>query len=129
MEAAADAVKNPPKVEEKLTDSQPPETFEEVAVEKRFEFPTYKAADFFEILQKHHHCNFKAIVRGILEIEAPLSEDFLLRRIIWYFDREELPLPYNATIHSKCVDINDITLSAEMVFYILIAEKDSVSAV
>lgn len=92
------------------------------------EFPTYKTADFFEIWQKHHHCNFKAIVRDILEIEAPLSENFLSRRIICYFDREKLPLQYNVTIHGKCVDINDVTLSAEMVFYILIAEENSISA-
>ena len=46
LEAAADAVKNPTKAEVKSVDSQPAETFEEVAVEKHFEFPAYKAADF-----------------------------------------------------------------------------------
>lgn len=49
LKAAADAVKNPTKVEIKPMDSQPTETFEEVAAEKHFEFPAYKAADFFEI--------------------------------------------------------------------------------
>ena len=46
LEAAADAVKNPTKAEVKPVDSQPTETFEEVAVEKHFEFPAYKAVDF-----------------------------------------------------------------------------------
>lgn len=75
LEAAADAVKNPTKAEVKPVDSQPTETFEEVAVEKHFEFPAYKAVNFFEICRRHHHSDFKAIVKEILEVEAPLSED------------------------------------------------------
>lgn len=90
LEAAADAVKNPTKVEVKQIDSQPTETFEEVAVEKHFEFPAYKAADFFEVCRRHHYSDFKAIVKEILEVEAPLSEDLFLRRIVWYFDREKV---------------------------------------
>lgn len=33
---------------------------------------------------------FKAIVKDILEVEAPLSEDLFLKRIVWYFDREKV---------------------------------------
>ena len=90
LEAAADAVKNPTKAEVKSVDSQPAETFEEVAVEKHFEFPAYKAADFFEVCRRHHHSDFKAIVKEILEVESPLSEDLFLKRIVWYFDREKV---------------------------------------
>lgn len=90
LEAAADAVKNPTKAEAKPVDSQPAETFEEVAVEKHFEFPAYKAADFFEVCRRHHHSDFKAIVKEILEVESPLSEDLFLKRIVWYFDREKV---------------------------------------
>lgn len=63
LEAAADAVKNPTKTEVKPVDSQPTETFEEVAVEKHFEFPAYKAADFFEVCRHHDYSDFKAIVK------------------------------------------------------------------
>ena len=90
LEAAADAVQNPTKAEVKSVDSQPTETFEEVADEKHFEFPAYKAADFFEVCQHHHYSDFKAIVKEILELEAPLSEDLFLKRIVWYFNREKV---------------------------------------
>ena len=90
LEAAADAVKNPTKTEVKPVDSQPTETFEEVAVEKHFEFPAYKAADFFEVCRHHDYSDFKAIVKEILEVEAPLSEDLFLKRIVWYFEREKV---------------------------------------
>ena len=90
LKAAADAVKNPTKEEVKQIDSQPTETFEEVAAEKHFEFPAYKAADFFEVCQRHHYSDFKAIVKEILKVEAPLSEDLLLKRIVWYFGREKV---------------------------------------
>ncbi len=78
------------KIRRKLTQSQPPETFEEVAGENHFEFPAYKAADFFEVCRNHHYSDFKAIVKEILEVEAPLSEDLFLKRIVWYFNREKV---------------------------------------
>lgn len=78
------------KAEAKPVDGQPTETFEEVAVEKHFEFPSYKAADFFEVCRRHHYRDFKAIVKEILEVEAPLSEDLFLKRIVWYFEREKV---------------------------------------
>ena len=90
LEAAANAVKNPTKAEVKPTDSHPTETFEELAFEKHFEFPAYKAADFYEVYQRHYYEDFKVIVKEILEVEAPLSEDLFLKRIVWYFDREKV---------------------------------------
>ena len=90
LEVAANAVKNPKKVEAKPADNQPTETFEEVTVKKHFEFPAYKAVDFFEVCRRHHYNDFKAIVKEILEVEAPLSEDLFLKRIVWYFDREKV---------------------------------------
>lgn len=90
LEAAADAVKNPTKAEMKPTDNQPTETFEEVAVGKHFAFPAYEAANFSVVCRHHHYSDFKAIVREILEVEAPLSEELFLKRIVWYFDREKV---------------------------------------
>lgn len=90
LEAAADAVKNPTKVEAKSTDDQPTESFEEVAVEKHFEFPFYKAADIYKLSRQYFSRDFKAMIKAILEIEAPLSEDLLLKRIAWCFGREKV---------------------------------------
>lgn len=90
LEAAADAVKNPTKSEVKSVDSQPAETFEEVAVEKHFEFPSYKAADVRRISSQYLPSGFKVMIKAILEIEAPLSEDLLLKRLVWLFGREKV---------------------------------------
>ena len=90
LEAAADAVKNPTKTETKPANDQSVETFEEVAPEKHFEFPPYKAADFLEVCRRHHYGDFTSIVKEILEVEAPLSEELFLKRIVWFFDREKV---------------------------------------
>lgn len=90
LEAAADAVKNPTKAEVKPMDSQPTETFEKVAAEKHFEFPAYKAADIHKLSSQYLPRNFKGMIKAILEIETPLSEDLLLKRIVWYFGREKV---------------------------------------
>jgi len=90
LNAAADAVKNPTKVEVKPSDDQPPETFEEATSEKHFEFPAYKAVDVYEICRHHRGGDFREIVKDILNVEAPLSEDLLLKRIVRYFAREKV---------------------------------------
>ena len=89
-EVAADAVKNPAKVEAKPMDSQPTGTFEEVAVEKHFEFPAYKAADVHKLSSQYLPHDFKGMIKAILEIETPLSEDLLLKRIVPLFGREKV---------------------------------------
>ena len=90
LEAAADAVKNPTKAEAKPVDGQPTETFEEVAVEKHFEFPAYKAADIPKLSRQYLPRDFQGMIRAILEVEAPLSEELLLKRIVQYFSREKV---------------------------------------
>ena len=90
LETATDAVKNPTKIVAKLADKPPVETFEEVAVEKHFEFPAYKAADIHKLSHQYFSHDFKGMIKAILEIEAPLSEDLLLKRIVWCFGREKV---------------------------------------
>ena len=90
LEAAAEAIHRPSQTAAEPAEFHPSETFEETAAEKHFEFPYYRTADFFEICKQHHYNDFKAIVRDILQVEAPLSEELLLRRIVWYFDREKV---------------------------------------
>ena len=90
LTAAADAVKNPTLAETKAADERPVESFEEAVVEKHFEFSPYKAADFKDVCRKHRYGDFRAIVKDILDVEAPLSEELFLKRIVWYFDREKV---------------------------------------
>ena len=91
LETAADAVKNPAKAIINPANHPHTETFEEITVEKPFEFPPYQAADIQKLSQHYLSRNdFKGMIRAILETEAPLSEDFLLRRIVWCFGREKV---------------------------------------
>ena len=67
-----------------------PETFEEIAVEKHFEFPVYKAANIHALSNKYLPRDFKGMIKAILEIETPLSEELLLKHIVWCFGREKV---------------------------------------
>lgn len=55
-----------------------------------FSFEKYKMADCKNIFDEHKNIGFKEIVKDILEVEAPLSENLLLQRIVWYFQREKV---------------------------------------
>lgn len=90
LEAAMDAVKNPTKAETNPVDNQPAETFEETDNEQHFEFPAYKAADIYQLSSQYLPRDFKGMIKAILEVETPLSEDLLLKRIVWCFGREKV---------------------------------------
>ena len=90
LEVATDAIKNPMRVEAKPSNSRSVETFEEAAVEKHFVFPPYKAADIYQLSNQYLPHDFKGMVKAILEVEAPLSEELLLKRIVWCFGREKV---------------------------------------
>ena len=65
------------------------ESFVAEVKESSFEFPKYRQLDAMLIVQKKRN-SLQAAVREILEIEAPLSEDLLLRRIVYLFNREKV---------------------------------------
>lgn len=90
LEAATDAIKNPAPNEIKTEHSQLAESFEEISIEKCFEFPLYKAADVNKLSRQYLPRDFKGMIKAILETEAPLSEDLLLKRIVWCFGREKV---------------------------------------
>lgn len=108
LEAANDAIdsfepeKNAAQTQTELTDNPVPETFEEIASEEKFEFPPYKTADVDKIFQKYQFNDFKALVKEILEIEAPLSENLLRKRLEWYFIRRRLEF-FNGAISLKTI--------------------------
>ncbi len=51
-------------------------------------FPEYHQVDALDIVRGHY--NFLDAVQEILETEAPLSEEYLLKRIIVFFGREKI---------------------------------------
>lgn len=89
LEAAIDAVNNPIEAKIKTRDGQHTK-FEEITSEKHFEFSEYKVADIYKLSSQYLPGNFKGMIKAILEIETPLSEDLLLKRIIWCFGRERI---------------------------------------
>ena len=52
----------------------------------------YKAADIQSLCQQYLPRDFKGMVKAVLEVEAPLSEELFLRRIVWLFGRVRTPL-------------------------------------
>ena len=93
LEAATDAIQHPTQVlakPEKTPSTETFEKFEEVAEEKPFEFSPYKAADIQSLCQQYLPHDFKGMVKAVLEVEAPLSEELFLRRIVWLFGREKV---------------------------------------
>lgn len=62
--------------------------FEEEIKENHLHFPEYKLVDV-HFLSSYTH-KFQSFVHIILESEAPLSEEWLLKRIAWMFGREKV---------------------------------------
>ena len=89
FDAAVKAVTNTEREEVLQKNSPSAEPFENIMPEKHFEFPVYKFADI-DILSKQYSQDFKGMIKAILEIEAPLSEEFLLKRIAPLFGREKV---------------------------------------
>lgn len=64
-------------------------TFEEIAEIKRFEFPKYVMVDVYKIAKEYKN-NKLNVIRAIVEAESPISEEWLLKRIVFMFDREKV---------------------------------------
>ncbi|MBQ7652948.1 MAG: DUF4011 domain-containing protein [Clostridia bacterium] len=62
--------------------------------ETTFEFPKYVEADV-EKLRKKHKINFLAIVKGILEVESPISEELLVKKMLFYFNKDKVTAEVN----------------------------------
>lgn len=62
--------------------------FSETVVEKHFEFPKYEMADALALARKYRG-DIPAVTRAIVEAEAPVSEEWLLKRIVFLFDKRE----------------------------------------
>lgn len=100
LEAVAEAVANPAKVAERPAVEYSAETFEKPAAEDHFEFPTYEKADAQKILEQYG-LDFMGIVKAMLEIESPISEELLLKGIVGYFGRQKVTSPVRKEYERK----------------------------
>jgi len=64
-------------------------SFEEIAQIERFEFPKYVRADEYKTASSNKNDKL-SVIRAIVELESPLSEEWLLKRIAFLFDREKV---------------------------------------
>lgn len=74
------------------TNSEPKQadvSFEEKAVVKHFEFPLYQEVRVSSIQSKYGN-NVPRIIREILELEAPVSEEWMLKRLVYLYGREKV---------------------------------------
>ena len=70
------------------TDNAVEDDFSETVIEKQFEFPKYKMVDARSAARR---CggNILAVTRAIVEVESPVSEEWLLKRIVFLFEGRE----------------------------------------
>lgn len=95
LEAAEKAVNTPlryDKPRDSISGSENGQNEADFEEEKndRFEFPPYQAADIDMLIPIYQPSYFKAMVKEILKIEAPLSEELLLKRVLPFFRREKV---------------------------------------
>lgn len=57
--------------------------------ESTFSFPEYRELNAMQIVKKHRS-NLQEAIREILETEAPLSEEYLIKRILKFFGRKKV---------------------------------------
>ena len=90
LTAVADAIhapKNSPPPPSHTVDPEP--TFDLPAEVKHFEFPVYKEVSVTDIYYSTG-CSYLEAVLKVLKTEAPLSEEWLLKRSVEIFDREKV---------------------------------------
>ena len=91
LEAATEALeKQPPAAETRQEEPQPVAVFEEKAEEDVFEFPVYQTVDIQTLASQYLPQDYQGFVRAVLDVEAPLSEDLFLKRMLWYYHREKV---------------------------------------
>ena len=124
LEAVSNAVKNPVRAEKKTAGNQHIAKFEEVAAEKHFEFPLYQEADIGKISGQYLPRDFKGMIRAILQVEAPLSEDLLLKRIVWCFDSTNVTKSVRESYERQMYGCRDYGITRKKGFLYLDCKKD-----
>ncbi|MDE6442296.1 MAG: DUF4011 domain-containing protein [Clostridia bacterium] len=87
LDAAKKALENSPvKVSHTEVEN---DNFSETVIERHFEFPKYKMVDASAIARKYRG-DVLSVTRAIVEVESPVSEEWLLKRIVFLFRREKV---------------------------------------
>lgn len=87
LKAVKDAFANVHFEDNKPQDGTPCEDFECIA--QGFEFPKYEYVDVYAI-EKSCKGSPSKVIRAILEVEAPVSEEWLMRRMLHLFGKDRL---------------------------------------
>lgn len=85
LKAAKEAVENVPRKSQERTEEV---SFAEAVAIKHFEFPQYIMADEIALSRKFGG-DVLSVTHALLEVESPLSEEWLLKRIVFLFDGRE----------------------------------------
>lgn len=86
LDAAKKALENSP-VKVSHHDAEN-DNFSETVIERQFEFPKYNMVDVSSVARKYRG-DVLAVTREIVEVESPVSEEWLLKRIVFLFDGRE----------------------------------------
>jgi very-short-patch-repair endonuclease len=86
LSAVKEAIDSAPRVHTKS--DEPEISFEERVEEKHFEFPKYQMVNVFNVQSQ---CNYDVphIIRAVLEVESPVSEEWMLKRLVHLYDGRE----------------------------------------
>lgn len=101
-----------------------PELFEEQIENDHKAFPIYELANVYSIYEESS--TFQEIIRKILKMEAPLSEEWLLKRIPWMFGREKVTSVVQRTYETYMRNCEDNGIVRRNGFLYLIEQKDFV---
>lgn len=89
LSAVENAFENIPRNTEVPSVSDRAQAFEVPVGIRHFEFPKYRKADV-AALSRQFDFSIRRVVGAILEAEAPISEEWLLKRIVFLFDRTKV---------------------------------------
>ena len=67
-----------------------PTSFERAVLDPKFEFPKYTMANIARLVMMNHSGNKLNLIKNILVFEAPLSEEWLLKRILHLLDEKRV---------------------------------------
>lgn len=82
LKAAKEAIENAPREVQKRAEEV---SFTEAVAVKHFKFPQYTMADE-RALSRKFRGDISSVTHALLEVESPLSEEWLLKRIVFLFD-------------------------------------------
>ncbi len=81
-------------------------SFEEVAVSKQFEFPKYLTFNVQRIASMYNY-DIKKVIYLLIKFEAPISEEWLLKRLLFLFKREKITSAVKTKFESYLKDCKE----------------------